>query len=368
MKALILSCNTGGGHNAAAKAILEEMTRRGLEASMQDALRFGSRRTSEIVSQGYVRMASNTPKLFGGLYRAGDCIRSGRHKSPVYYANACYAAALNDYICAQGYDTVICPHLFPAEALTFARRKLGARYRCYAVATDYTCIPFMEETEPDAFFIPHGDLMEEFVAHGIPRQRLSALGIPVSDRFTHHETRAQARRALDIPEEARVCLLMTGSMGFGDVLPLPERICAAGPDVQVIVLTGSNEELRARLNEKFAGSGRVRAIPFTDEVARYMAACDVMLSKPGGLSTTEAAVLNVPLIHTDPIPGCETRNAAFFQERGMSLRAYGTEEIATTAASLLKNPETGAAMCAAQRRTINPNAARDIVDDILARA
>ena len=130
---------------------------------------------------------------------------------------------------------------------------------------------------------------------------------------------------------------MTGSMGFGDILPLPERLCAAGPDVQVLVLTGSNQELKEKLEARFGGSGRVRAVGFTDQVPLYMAASDVLLSKPGGLSSTEAAVFGIPLVHTDPIPGCETRNAAFFQERGMSLRAQGTEEIVQTTVSLMNN-------------------------------
>lgn len=88
MKVLILSCNTGGGHNAAARAILEEMQRRGLDARMEDALRFGGPKASRIVSEGYVRIAKDAPALFGGLYRAGGLLSSGKRKSPVYYANA----------------------------------------------------------------------------------------------------------------------------------------------------------------------------------------------------------------------------------------------------------------------------------------
>ncbi len=368
MKALILSCNTGGGHNAAGKALLEELNRRAIPAAMEDALRFGRRRTSQIVSQGYVNIASHTPRIFGGLYRAGDFISSDKWKSPVYFANTRYAAALHDYIVSQGFDTVFCPHLFPAEALTYARKKYGAPYRLYAVATDYTCIPFMEETEPDCFFIPHADLTAEFVQKGIPQDRLKPLGIPVSQRFADHMTKDEARAELGVDKAARVCLMMTGSMGFGDIFPLPERICAAGADVQVIVLVGSNRELKDRLEEKFGGSGRVRAVSFTDQVPLYMAACDVMLTKPGGLTSTEAAVFSVPLIHTDPIPGCETRNAAFFQGHGMSRRALGGQEIVSAATELLFSDSAREAMRAAQRRTINPYAARDIVDCALERA
>lgn len=367
MKTLILSCNTGGGHNTAGRALLEELNRRDLPAEMLDALSFGRKHTSRIVSQSYINVASVTPKLFGGIYHLGDFISSSHRKSPVYLANAHYAETLHRYIVENGFDTVLCPHLFPAEALTWARKKLGGTYKFYMVATDYTCIPFTEETEPDAFFIPHADLIPEYEEKGVPRDKLLVTGIPISRRFPEHMEKAAARQALNLSRSAHICLMMTGSMGFGDILPLPEKLCAAEADVQVIVLTGSNAEMRKRLAERYGSSGRVIALPFTDRVADYMAACDVMLSKPGGLTSTEAAALNVPLIHTDPIPGCETRNAAFFQEHGMSLRAVGTEEIAQTAASLLYNAPLQQAMIQAQAKTINAYAARDAIDLALER-
>ena len=118
MKTLILSCNTGGGHNTAGRALLEELNRRDLPAEMLDALSFGRKHTSRIVSQSYINVASVTPKLFGGIYHLGDFISSSHRKSPVYLANAHYAETLHRYIVENGFDTVLCPHLFPAEALT----------------------------------------------------------------------------------------------------------------------------------------------------------------------------------------------------------------------------------------------------------
>ena len=362
MKALILSCNTGGGHNAAARAILEEMQRRGLDARMEDALRFGGPKTSKIVSEGYVRIAKDAPALFGGLYRAGDRIRSDKRKSPVYYANALCAGALTDYIRQEGFDAVVCPHLFPAETLTHARRELGLRCPFYVVATDYTCIPFLEETEPDLFFVPHADLVAEFAGRGIPRERMAVTGIPVSERFCSRQEQGAARRALGLPQEGRLLLLMTGSMGFGDVLPLPEALCGIAPDVRVLVLTGNNARLLEHLQARYAADGRVQAVPFTNDVPLYFAAADALLTKPGGLTSTEAGVFGIPLVHTDPIPGCETCNAAFFSGHGMSLQAAGREEIVRAAARLLEDPQACAQMRQAQAQTLNRRAARDIVD------
>ncbi len=155
---------------------------------------------------------------------------------------------------------------------------------------------------------------------------------------------------------------MTGSMGFGAVRPRPEALCGIAPDVRVVVLTGNNARLREQLCARYGEGGRVRALPFTEEVPRFFAAADAVLTKPGGLTSTEAAVFGVPLIHTDPIPGCETRNAAFFSERGLSVQACGREEIVRAASRLLNDPDACARMRAAQAQTLNRHAASDIAD------
>ncbi|MDE5892269.1 MAG: hypothetical protein K2H45_05020 [Acetatifactor sp.] len=124
-------------------------------------------------------------RVFKGAYRTGRAITSSRRKSPVYYANALYAEKLYHYIVDNGYDTVVMPHLFPAEALTYMLRRHERRpdIRTYFVGTDYTCIPFTEEMEVDYYFIAHEELLEEYVQKGIPREKLISTGIPVSDRF-----------------------------------------------------------------------------------------------------------------------------------------------------------------------------------------
>lgn len=364
MKILILSCNTGQGHNAAGLAVLEELQRRGADCCMMDALSLAGERTSQRVEDAYVGLTTHFPQGFEWLYKAGGAISSSRHKSPVYLANIPYAGKLLKFIQKEGYDTVVTPHLFPAEALTHLRRSEGLDIRCCAVATDYTCIPFWEETELDWYFIPHPDLKEEFTAKGIPSEKLIPTGIPVSARYNTRAGKAEARKILHLPQEGPIYLVMTGSMGFGNVsemaqglLTLPGSVC---------ILGGSNRELKAGLRRQFAGEGRVFVQDFTDQVPLYMDACDILFTKPGGLTSTEAAVKRIPLVHTAPIPGCETRNACFFSERGIS-RCAATPSEAVMAAQALAEPKAQDAMRQAQAREINPCAAREICDRILTR-
>lgn len=369
VKVLVLSCNTGGGHNAAGRAILEGFLRRDVQCEMRDALSFASERVSKVVSDAYIRTVTVAPKLFGWCYRAGGAISSARRKSPVYLGNMMYARALGAYVEENRIDAVVMPHLFPAETLTHYKRRFGLRARTYLVSTDYVCCPFFEETEVDRFFIPHAALVPEFVRRGIPREKLTVTGIPVSARYARHTPKAEARERLALPERGNLLLVMTGSMGFGHVDRLVDAILPIlEPEDHVAVLGGNNEILKKRLRETFAWDARVQVLDFTERVDLFMDAADLLFTKPGGLTTTEAAVKGIPLIHTHPIPGCETLNMEFFGELGMSVSADTPEGLARLAQDLLRRPEKRAAMIQRQRENVPANAADAICEFVLREA
>ncbi len=369
MKALILSCNTGQGHNTAGRAVLEELHGRGIAAEMHDALAFGGKKTSAVVSGGYVKITQQNPRLFGGLYRAGTLISNPRLKSPVYYANALYAAKLEDFIVQNGFDTILSPHLFPAEALTFLRKKRGLRVKSYGIATDYTCSPFWEETDVDIFFIPHRSLRAEYEGKGFAPSRLVETGIPVSKAFREKKPMREARDLLKLPQELPLYLVMSGSMGFGDVPDIVAHLLSLGGErLRVLVLTGHNDRLTERLGARFGVDSRVMPVGYTKKVALYMDACNVTLTKPGGLTSTEAAVKNIPFVHTAPIPGCETINAQFLGGLGVSIPTGTPLESARAAVLLNTDASLRERQLDSQRAQINARAAQDIVDYLIMNA
>ena len=147
MKVLILSTGTGEGHNSAAKAVKEQFEKRGIPCELADVLNFASDKASAYGRRIYIWSTVRAKKVFAGAYRVGRVISSARLKSPVYFANALYADKLCSYITENGYDTVVMPHLFPAEAMTWLQRQHKLEVQTYFIATDYTCIPFSEETK-----------------------------------------------------------------------------------------------------------------------------------------------------------------------------------------------------------------------------
>lgn len=362
MKVLILSCNTGEGHNAAGRAVKACLERKGHEADLVDMMALKSRRTTKAVGGAYVNLVKYTPRAFGALYRAGEAIRSAKRKSPVYLANKLLAKPLQRLLDEQKYDAIVTPHLYPAETLTYMKKKYHLKQPVIAIATDYTCIPFWEETNCDYYVIPHEDLMDEFESYGIPRDKLLPLGIPVHPDFGAPANREKARKACELPADKHAFLVMSGSMGFGKIHLFARQLanqCVHGE--QIIIICGSNKKREYTLKLQFYKNPNVHVLGFTKYVAVYMEACDVIFTKPGGLSSTEAAVKQIPMVHTNPIPGCETRNVAFFKEHGMARAASNIQEQIAEGERLMRSDGARERMRNAQKENTNADAGFEIV-------
>lgn len=368
MKLLILSCGTGQGHNSAARAVEEACRRRQIDCVTADPLSFGHKKAARVVAATYNGIIKNTPRAFGVIYKAGDLFSSTRLRSPVYFANTLYARTMGEYIRENGFTAIVSTHLFAMEALTRLRKTGELAIPCYGVLTDYTCIPFLAETELDGYFIPHEALCSELTDKGMAAERLIPTGIPVRQAFACHTARREARQRLGLPADRPVVLVMSGGVGCGHLAELCEALLAkADGPFTACVLTGRNRTLKQELDTRFGTDGCVRTVAFTDEVPLYMNAADATITKPGGLSSTEAAVANTPLVHLLAFDGCETKNAAFFADRGLSLRAANAQEAAACAFRLIHSPADAAAMQERQRLAIHPDAADRIVTEVLTR-
>ncbi len=151
-------------------------------------------------------------------------------------------------------------------------------------------------------------------------------------------------------------------MGAGQISQLTRSLLyLMERDVRVVVICGSNQRLYGKLLRTYKDDPRVRVVGFTGQVARYMEASDLLYTKPGGVTTTEGAVMGVPMVHMRPIPGCESRNRELFTREGMSVSARGVLALAVKGRRLLANPERQEEMRRAQRRQVSQDAAAQIV-------
>lgn len=361
MDVLVLSCGTGGGHNSAAKAVSEEMMRRGHQVTMLNPYTLKSTELSKKINNTYISTVQKAPKAFGTVYKIGDLYRRLPFRSPVYLVNHAMNHSMEDFFNEHPVDVVIMPHLFPAEIMTNMRLHGMNVPKTIFIATDYVCIPFTEETECDAYVIPSVDLTDEFVEKGIPKEKLYPIGIPTAAAFRESRTREQEKQYLGLDIEKKYILISGGSMGSGKIEKAIEKLQGyfdESQDVELIVVCGSNQKLYQKLIAQKRKQTTV--IKYTNDMVAYMRACNLFITKPGGLSSTEAAVCGIPIIHTAAIPGCESCNARYFSEHGMSIISEDFDELVSAVKSLLEHEERCTEMIASQKKGVNPEAAADI--------
>lgn len=361
MKAIILSCGTGGGHNAAGEAVKEELELRGHTAQMLNPYSLKDIRTERIINQVYIKMVQKVPRVFGAVYALGNAYRRLPFRSPVYFANGGMAKRLDSFFQKENPDIVIMPHVFPAEIITNMKNRGMSVPKTIFISTDYTCTPFTEETDCDIYITPQESLNPEFEKYGIAKEKLKPLGIPVSRRFSNPHTRQEAADILGLDAGKRYVLVSGGSMGAGKLVfaikVLYDKF-KRDENTRIIVICGSNEWLYKQLSKRY--SEKIIPVKYTDKMADYMRISDIYITKPGGLSTTEGAAMGIPMVHIMSIPGCETANMRYFGEKGMSIPVKKLRKNLSAAADRLSESLAAEEMTENQRKYINGDAARDI--------
>lgn len=319
MRILILSCNTGEGHNSAAYAVADSFKYNGIECDVLDALSFWSPEKSRIISKGHIFLYRRMPKFFGMSYRFEE-----RHpakegdESLMYDLVTKGCKALKAYMDSKDYSAVLCTHVFSAMMITEIKKKYGFNIKSYFVSTDYTCTPGVSETRLDTYFLPHRLLADEFVKNGINEDSLVAAGIPVKREFYSKTEKSEARKSVGLPEKGKNILITCGSMGCGPIKKLVEILSEKiDSNTYLTVICGSNKRLYNSLNN-LEIKDNIIIVGYTKKMSAYMDSADIILTKPGGLSSTEAAAKALPMVLINAVPGCETRNLEFFVSNGFA--------------------------------------------------
>ncbi len=339
MKILILSCNTGEGHNSAAKAVKYYFDRAGEGCVIADALSFVSPQISKLVSSGHVFIYRHVPNMFDIVYNGAEVFakkESSKHDTVIFKLLALGAHKLYEFIRDGEFERIVCFHPFAAQMLTkVCRDHPELDMPKYLIATDYTCSPGAGESVVDAYITPHEKVEFEFARRGVPKGKIVPIGIPINPSYATLPTRAEAREKLGIGKEARVTVLMFGSMGCGPIEKTAEMMAedTAGDEV-LYIMCGRNEKLQKSL-EHLSDNPRVHVLGFRGDMPDFMAAADLFVTKPGGLSTTEAASARLPMLLMDAVAGCETYNYNFFVDNGMAFGADSVDDMVKKAHELV---------------------------------
>ncbi len=371
MRILILSCNTGEGHNSTARAIRQCAEKAGDSVDIFDALSYWPTGTNRFICSGQTFLYKNAPELFGFGYRVLELVsektvekkEEKKTGDPLSLLVRRPSAKLYEEMEAGNYDAVICVHVFASVMMTEIRRVNQAKQPTFFVATDYTCSPGVNVSDFDGCFIPDASLVPEFTSLGVPEEKLIPTGIPVREDFYTSLPKEEAKCRLGLPKDRRVILLMGGSMGCGPIGRIAETVAESMPkDAVLVAVCGRNEKLFEQLSALPQAGKTLFPVGFTKEIPTYMDASELIITKAGGLSSTEAATKHLPMVFIDAIPGLEIHNRDFFADAGFAVYGEKPDEVAELVGDLLRNPERLEAIRSEMRDRFRHRSAQEICD------
>lgn len=340
-KVLILSCSTGQGHDSCAKAVRDYFDSKNVHCVVQDALEFDSKKIARLMSWGHSFIYRHIPWLFSWGYRYSENHpKVFKENSFVFRLLTSGTEKIYKYITEGGFDTVICTHVFSAMILTHMLKNHYVDIKTSFVATDYTCSPSMDRSDLQFYFIPHVSLTDEFEACGIPKAKIIPTGIPVRPEFLEHMDMREAKKQLKINPDNKHLLVMCGSMGCGPIAKVVKNLSKTMPEnMEVSVICGTNSKLQKKLEKRHKNDSRIHSIGYTTQISLYMDAADLYLTKPGGISTTEAAMKRLPMLLADVVAGCELHNMKFFGDIGAAVIEKSYDKLVSKSIYMINNPD-----------------------------
>ena len=368
---LMLHVAAGAGHERAARAVAAalERVRPGTVVDVRDALEFSSRFLRTTYASTYNRLLAKAPRVWGQVYkRTATPHDSYRQKIRTWLAvwgSPKYFEAIEAF----KPDVIFCTQFLPAEVLAEWREEGKVGVPVVTAITDFAVHPIWVHRGMDHYFVAADSVKEELVdTEMVPASRVTVTGIPIDPKFAMPLDAHDARLSLGLdPDPARLTLLlMGGGHGWGPIGSMLDVVLALPDNVQALVVAGKNEKLRARLAAKTAHvADRVKVHGFTNEMERFLAASDVIVSKTGGLTVSEALAMGTPMVVFRPLPGQEERNCDFLQESGAGVRVHDHEELHFRLKHFLHDPHRLAEMKANALRLGRPRSAFAVAERLL---
>jgi processive 1,2-diacylglycerol beta-glucosyltransferase len=367
---LILSVSAGAGHVRAAEALrvaaTEQFDADVLHLDVMDHVPTAFR---TLYTDAYLKLVEHSPATWAMLYRIMDKTPPNAPMSRLRRAiERLNTHGLRKQIAGFAPDAVICTHFLPAELLMRERSRNRLACPVHVVVTDFDLHGMWVVPDMAGYFAANDEVAFRMRARGIDATTIHATGIPIMPAFAlaHDRTGCAAEFGLD--PKRKTILLMGGGAGLGGLDEVAARLLALDVDFQLVALAGRNAKMLEKLRALAAQHPqRLFAQGFTDRVERLMSACDLVVTKPGGLTTSECLALGRPMIVHAPIPGQEERNCDHLLEQGAALKAVDATALDYRVHELFTHPLRLAALAERARALGKPQAARDVLRVVLGR-
>lgn len=321
-KILIFYASFGGGHLSAAKSIEKYLLKnyKDIDVELIDCMKYVNKAFEKISTTAYKEMAKKMPWAWGKIY-------SSSQKGPLAHisskANCFMAIKLLKLLREKNPDIVISTHPFGSQMCSYLKRKKKVDFKIATIMTDFKSHDqwLVGADYTDYFFVSNTDMQKELKEKNIDENKVIVTGIPVREEFLIPHNNEQTLNDLEFSNEKKVVLFFGGGeFGLGKEMTLNVLECLLSKckNAQVIAISGKNEVMKSKfenLVKRYSREQDVRIFEFTDKVAEYMSISNLVVTKPGGLTSSESLVSHLPMVLINPIPGQEEENAEFLESK-----------------------------------------------------
>lgn len=370
-KVLVLSASAGAGHIRAAEAVEGAIREMGAAEEVRhiDTLAYTNKLFRHLYSKAYIEMVNKTPEVLGWLYDHLD--KPWKNERRRLALDKLNTRPFVKMLKAYQPEITICTHFLPAEIISWLKAKQRISTRQAIVVTDFDVHAMWLCHHYEQYFVALDETRVHLENLGIPPEKITVSGIPIDTVFAAEKEKRVMRDKHGLSHDSRVILLSAGGFGVGPMEHIVSSLGELKHPAQVVALCGRNDELRRRIERVGQTFGKpahvsVKAIGYTKEMDEYMTASDILLGKPGGLTTAEALAKGLVFVIVNPIPGQEERNSDHLLEMGVAIRCNNLPALAYKIDRLLEDTERFTSMQATARRMARPHAAREIVNRLLA--
>lgn len=366
---LILSASVGAGHLRAAQAVELAMRQTVPDAKVQnlDVLTMTNAAFRQLYGRAYLDLVNQAPHVLGYFYdKLDQPSRSGKNRSDrlrlaVQKLNL---KKFMRFLQDEPWDLIINTHFLPAEIIASLRREDRLKMPQVTATTDFETHRLWVNQPCDRYFTATEEGAMYLRSWGVPASTdVIPTGIPIHPVFSQPKDRGDCLKRLKLEGDRPVILQLAGGFGVGPIEKIHQALLDVEVPVELIVVAGRNEKVKAQLEMlPKPRRHRVKILGFTDQMDELLAAADLVVSKPGGLTTSETLARGAAMVIVNPIPGQESRNSDFLLENGAAIKANNIATLGYKITSLFKDPDRLARLKANARKLGRPRAAFDVVE------
>lgn len=346
-KVLIFYASYGGGHLSAAKSIqkyLEEHYSAEVKSEIIDCMKYINTTLDVVTTGAYREMAKKAPNLWGKVYSNSQSGVLGHVSSR---ANKIMAIKLKKLICEKNPDLIISTHPFSSQMVSYLKKKGKVNCKLATILTDFASHEqwLVGHEYTNFFFVSNDNMEKELCDYGVAKDKIHVTGIPMSDRFFEKFDRTSILKMFNLVPDKKVILFFGGGefgLGKERTVQILRSLILNAHDYQIVAISGKNEKMKEAfesLVKELNVSSKVKILGFTDKVPELMSISDLVVTKPGGLTTTESLASHLPIIIINPIPGQEEENAEFLEKHNVGIWIKKDDDPDTILLNLFDNKD-----------------------------